>query len=36
VDFDIWTYQDRIPVRYREKQNVDINGSPNDEANPDY
>lgn len=27
TDYDIWSYDDRIPKRYRLKQNVDINDS---------
>ncbi len=34
TDFDIWTYQDKLPNKYRQKQNVNpITGS-TDNANP--
>lgn len=36
TDFDIWTFQDKLPARYRSKQNVDLAGTPTDVANPDY
>lgn len=36
TDFDIWTYQEKIPARYRSKQNVALDGAPVDMANPDY
>lgn len=35
-DFDIWTYQDKMPARYRVKQNVALAGTPVDMDNPDY
>lgn len=35
-DFDIWTYTDRIPKKYRIKQNVALAGEPVDMSNPDY
>jgi len=36
TDFDIWTYQQKMPSKYRLKQNVDLDGTPVDLANPDY
>lgn len=36
TDFDIWTYQEKMPSRYRLKQNVPLSGEPVDSANPDY
>lgn len=35
-DFDVWTYSDKIPVSYRLKQNVTIDGASTDQADPDY
>lgn len=34
-DFDIWQYQDKLPVQYRLKQNVSIDGTQTDLATPD-
>lgn len=34
TDFDIWIYQEKMPARYREKQNVNLAGTPIDEASP--
>lgn len=36
TDFDIWTYQEKIPSKYRIKQNVSFDGTQTDLANPDY
>ncbi len=36
TDFDIFTYTDKMPSRYRVKQNVSLDGSTTDEANPSY
>lgn len=36
TDFDIWTYQDKLPSKYRSKQNVNTAGTPTDEATPNY
>ena len=37
VDFDIWTYEDKIPKKFRQKQNVSINdGTVTDLAEPNY
>lgn len=36
TDFDIWTYQDKMPVKYRLKQNVSLTGTPVDMAEPNY
>lgn len=36
TDWDYWLYQDKMPVRYRAKQNVPLAGQPVDSANPDY
>ena len=36
TDFDIWTFQDKLPSKYRSKQNVALAGAPDDMANPDY
>lgn len=36
TDFDIWTYQEKIPSKYRSKQNVGLAGAPVDMPNPDY
>lgn len=33
TDFDIWTYQDKLPARYRSKQNVSLDGDV-DQPNP--
>jgi hypothetical protein len=36
-DFDIWTYEAKIPKRFRQKQNVDINtGTDVDLPSPNY
>lgn len=35
-DFDVWTYQDKMPVNYRVKQNVSIDGTQTDLPNPEY
>lgn len=34
TDFDIWAYQDKMPSRYRVKQNVSLDGTQTDLANP--
>jgi len=37
VDFDIWTYENKIPKKFRQKQNVSINdGTITDLAEPNY
>lgn len=36
TDFDIWTYQDKMPSKYRTKQNVSLDGTVTDQANPSY
>lgn len=36
TDFDIWQYQDKLPAKYRSKQNVNPVGAPTDEATPTY
>lgn len=36
TDFDIWTYQEKMPSKYRLKQNVPLAGEPVDNADPDY
>lgn len=35
-DFDIWTYQDKLPKTYRLKQNVSLDGQTVGQANPEY
>lgn len=35
-DYDIWQYQDRLPVSYRVKQNISIDGETTDMANPSF
>lgn len=35
-DFDVWIYSDKIPVSYRIKQNVSIDGTSTDQADPEY
>lgn len=35
-DFDVWTYQNKIPANCRVKQNVSIDGTQTDLANPEY
>lgn len=36
-DFDVWTYENKIPKRYRQKQNVSINdGTTTDLDEPNY
>lgn len=34
-DFDIWTYQDKIPSTYRQKQNVSLDGTSTDLDDPE-
>ena len=36
TDFDIWAYQERLPSKYRIKQNVSVSGLVTDEDNPEY
>jgi hypothetical protein len=36
TDFDIWKYEDRLPKKYRSKQNVSLDGTETDMDNPDY
>jgi hypothetical protein len=36
TDFDIWQYEDKLPKKYRSKQNVSLDGETTDEANPTY
>lgn len=36
TDFDIWTYQQKMPKRYRSKQNVSLNGLSTDQDSPTY
>jgi hypothetical protein len=35
-DFDIWRYQDKIPSKYRQKQNVSLDSTSNNNDNPEY
>lgn len=35
-DFDIWTYEERMPRSYRVKQNVALAGTPTDMDNPQF
>ena len=35
-DFDIWSYQEKIPRGYRIKQNLSLDGATNDQDNPEY
>lgn len=36
IDFDIWTFQEKLPAKYRSKQNVSLDGATTDMANPPY
>lgn len=36
VDFDIWTYQEKLPRNYRQKQNVSVDGTTTNQDNPEY
>lgn len=36
TDFDIWTYEEKMPAKYRIKQNVSLAGTPTDLPTPDY
>lgn len=36
TDFDIWTYEKKIPRGYRSKQNVSLDGETTDMDNPQY
>ena len=35
TDFDIWSYQEKLPKQYRSKQNVSLDGATTDMAEPD-
>lgn len=35
-DFDIWTYQEKIPRNYRIKQNVSLDGATTNQNTPEY
>lgn len=35
TDFDIWTYQDKLPSKYRLKQNVSLDGETTDLSTPE-
>lgn len=36
TDRDIWTFDDKMPKAFREKQNVSLSGTETNLANPDY
>jgi hypothetical protein len=36
TDFDIWTYENRLPKQYRQKQNVSTDGTVTDQNSPTY
>lgn len=36
VEFDIWTYQEKIPRNYRLKQNVSLSGATVNQDDPEY
>lgn len=36
IDYDIWTYQEKIPSKYRVKQNVSLDGETTNQNNPEY
>lgn len=36
TDFDIWQFQDKLPAKYRSKQNVATAGTPTDQPTPTY
>lgn len=36
TDFDIWEYEDKLPKKYRTKQNVSLDGATTDEDSPTY
>lgn len=36
TDYDIWTYQHKLPKNYRLKQNVSLDGATTDEDSPSY
>ena len=36
TDFDIWQYEDKLPKKYRTKQNVSLDGATTDEDTPTY
>lgn len=36
VDYDIWTYQEKVPSKYRLKQNVSISGATVNQDAPEY
>ena len=35
-DRDVWGYQDKLPAKYRQKQNVNLEGTTTDNANPSF
>lgn len=35
-DFDVWSYQHKMPVNYRVKQNISIDGTQTNLPNPEY
>ena len=36
TDFDIWRYEDKLPKKYRTKQNVSLDGATTDEDTPTH
>lgn len=36
TDFDIWQFQDKLPAKYRSKQNVSTAGTPTNQPTPTY
>lgn len=36
TDFDVWQYEDKLPKKYRSKQNVSLDGSTTNEDTPTY
>ncbi len=36
IDWDVEFYQDKIPARFRQKQNVSLDGETTDMANPEF
>ena len=35
-DRDVWKYQDKLPAKYRQKQNVSLDGTTTNNANPSF
>lgn len=36
TDFDVWLYEDKLPKKYRQKQNVSLDGATTNQDSPQY